>query len=308
MTYLIESTKTMDSTKRRSGIKTVLALLWADKFATVAALFLLILAVTCLIGPFFVGDAASKLNLAGRNAPPQLDKGLLYILGGDNLGRSLLARIIVGAQTTLAVAITAVITSMVIGAILGLIAGYRGGLVSDVIMRVTDMIMSFPSLLTALVVLYVLGPSVTNLVIVLAITRIPVYLRTTRAEVMEVRSRVFVTAALAMGASSTRIILKHIVPIILPTLLTIAAVDFAAVIITESGLSFLGLGIQAPDFTWGSMVATGRNYISRAWWLSFWPGLAIMLTALSLNILSNWLRIATDPQQRWRLEGGRRND
>ncbi|MCZ4088795.1 ABC transporter permease [Sinorhizobium psoraleae] len=298
----------MNSGPRRSGFGTVLSLLWADKFATLAALFLLLLAIACLVGPLLVGDAASGINFAGRNAPPQFEKGFLYVLGGDNLGRSLLARIIVGAQTTMGVAVTAVATSVVIGALLGLVAGYRGGLVSDVIMRVTDMIMSFPSLLTALVVLYVLGPSVANLVIVLAITRIPVYLRTTRAEVMEARSRVFVTAAIAMGASPARVLFRHIVPIVLPTLLTIAAVDFAAVIITESGLSFLGLGIQAPDFTWGSMVATGRNYIASAWWLSFWPGLAITLTALSLNILASWLRIATDPQQRWRLEGGRKND
>ncbi|WP_439631364.1 ABC transporter permease [Shinella sp.] len=298
----------MNSGPRRSHLGTVLSLLWADKFATFAALFLLLLMIACLVGPFLVGDAAGGINFAGRNAPPQFEKGFLYILGGDNLGRSLLARIVVGAQTTMAVAVAAVVTSVIIGALLGLVAGYRGGLVSDVIMRLTDMIMSFPSLLTALVVLYVLGPSVANLVIVLAITRIPVYLRTTRAEVMEARSRVFVTAAIAMGASPARVLFRHIVPIVLPTLLTIAAVDFAAVIITESGLSFLGLGIQAPDFTWGSMVATGRNYIASAWWLSFWPGLAITLTALSLNILANWLRIATDPQQRWRLEGGRKDD
>ncbi|CAK7257467.1 ABC transporter permease [Shinella sp. YE25] len=308
MTYLAEGTKTMDSSPRRSGLATVLALLWADKFATLAALFLLLLTVTCLVGPSLVGDAAGGINFAGRNTPPQFGKGFLYILGGDNLGRSLLARIMVGAQATMGVAVAAVVTSLAVGALLGLIAGYRGGLVSDVIMRLTDMIMSFPSLLTALVVLYVLGPSVGNLVIVLAITRIPVYLRTTRAEVMEARSRVFVTAAIAMGASPARVLLRHIVPIVLPTLLTIAAVDFATVIITESGLSFLGLGIQAPDFTWGSMVATGRNYIASAWWLSFWPGLAITLTALSLNILASWLRIVTDPQQRWRLEGGRKDD
>jgi peptide/nickel transport system permease protein len=308
MTYLIERTKAMNTAPRRSGLGTVLSLLWADKFATFAALFLLLLAFVCLVGPLLIGDAASGINFAGRNAPPQLEKGFLYILGGDNLGRSLLARIVVGAQTTLGVAVMAVATSVLIGALLGLVAGYRGGLVSDVIMRLTDMIMSFPSLLTALVVLYVLGPSVANLIIVLAVTRIPVYLRTTRAEVMEARSRVFVTAALAMGASPARVLFRHIAPIVLPTLLTIAAVDFAAVIITESGLSFLGLGIQAPDFTWGSMVATGRNYIASAWWLSFWPGLAITLTALSLNILASWLRIATDPQQRWRLEGGRKHD
>jgi peptide/nickel transport system permease protein len=305
MTLLIESTKAVQKAAHPSRARTVLSLLWADKLATAAALFLLVLALACLVGPLLVGNSGSAVNFPMRNTPPQIDKGLLYILGADNLGRSLLARIILGAQSTLAIALSAVLTSVIVGALLGLVAGYRGGLVGDIIMRFTDMLMSFPSLLTALVVLYLLGPSVTNLVIVLAITRIPIYLRTTRAEVMEVRSRVFVTAATAMGAQPLRIIVKHILPIILPTLLTIAAVDFAAVIITESGLSFLGLGIQAPDFTWGSMVATGRNYISRAWWLCVWPGLAIMLTALSLNILSNWLRIATDPQQRWRLEGGR---
>lgn len=307
MTLLVQSTTAVEKPPRRSAAKTVLALLWADKLAAAAALFLVVLLLACIVGPHLTGNAGTAVNYPMRNTPPQVEKGFLYILGADNLGRSLLARIILGAQTTLGIALSAVAVSVFVGALLGLVAGYRGGLVSDIIMRCTDMLMSFPSLLTALVVLYLLGPSVTNLVIVLAITRIPIYLRTTRAEVMEVRSRVFVTAAVAMGAKPLRVILRHIVPIILPTLLTIAAVDFAAVIITESGLSFLGLGIQAPDFTWGSMVATGKNYMTRAWWLSFWPGLAIMLTALSLNILSNWLRIATDPQQRWRLEGGRNN-
>jgi len=298
---------TQEPAVRCYGFRTVLSLLWADKFATLAAFFLVVLVATCLVGPLLFDDAASRINFAGRNAPPQLNKGFLYVLGGDNLGRSLLARIVVGARTTKGIALTAVAASVVVGALIGLVAGYRGGLVSDIIMRLTDMIMSFPSLLTALVVLYVLGPSVTNLIIVLAITRMPVYLRTTRAEVMEVRSRAFVTAATAMGASRARVLFRHVVPIVLPTLLTIAAIDFAAVIITESGLSFLGLGIQVPDFTWGSMVATGRNYITRAWWLSFWPGLAITMTALSLNLLASWLRIATDPQQRWRLEGGRKH-
>lgn len=304
MSLSLESPNIMNAVSVRSGLRTGLSLLWADKFAMLAAVFLLVLVLACIVGPVLIGDAASHINFSARNAPPQFSKGWLYVLGGDNLGRSLLARLIVGAQSTMGVAITAVATSLVVGALLGLIAGYRGGWVSDVIMRLTDMIMSFPSLLTALVVLYVLGPSVTNLVIVLAIARVPVYLRTARAEVMEVRRRPFVTAAITMGASPVRILFRHVVPIVLPTLLTIAAVDFAAVIITESGLSFLGLGIQAPDFTWGSMVATGRNYIAQAWWLSFWPGLAITLTALSLNILASWLRIVSDPQQRWRLEGG----
>jgi peptide/nickel transport system permease protein len=162
--------------------------------------------------------------------------------------------------------------------------------------------MSFPSLLLAVVVLYVLGPSIPNMILVLAITRIPVYLRTTRAEVLEVRERMFVQAAIVMGASHKRIIIRHILPVIAPTLVTIATLDFAFVMLAESSLSFLGIGIQPPDITWGLMVSQGRPYLANAWWLAFWPGLLIVITALSLNLLSNWMRIALDPAQRWRLE------
>jgi peptide/nickel transport system permease protein len=152
------------------------------------------------------------------------------------------------------------------------------------------------------VVLYMFEPRVSNLVIVLAITRVPIYLRTTRAETLEIRERMFVSAARVMGAGSVRIVLRHVVPIVLPTLITVATVDFAFVMLAESALSFLGIGIQPPEITWGLMVAQGRNYLNVAWWLAFWPGLAIMLTTLALNLLSSWMRIATDPVQRWRLE------
>jgi peptide/nickel transport system permease protein len=162
--------------------------------------------------------------------------------------------------------------------------------------------MSFPSLLLALIVLFVLSPGVTNVILVLAITRVPIYLRTTRAEVLEIRERTFVTAARAMGASPWRLVWKHIRPTVMPTLITIATLEFAFVMLAESSLSFLGLGIQAPEFTWGAMVAQGQSYLSTAWWVTFWPGLAIALTAMSLNLLANWVRIASDPVQRWRLE------
>ena len=160
----------------------------------------------------------------------------------------------------------------------------------------------------AMIVLYMLAPSIGNIVIVLAITRIPVYLRTTRAEVLEMRERMFVQAAKVMGASEFRIVFRHMLPVILPTLITIATLDFAFVMLAESSLSFLGIGIQPPEITWGLMVSQGRPYLTTAWWLSFWPGLAIILATLSLNLLSNWMRVALDPQQRWRLEiGGRKN-
>ncbi|MHC2364502.1 peptide/nickel transport system permease protein [Rhizobium leguminosarum] len=296
--------------KKTSGpIGRWLTMLWADKLAFFAALFLLIVLLCALFGPLLLEAIATKQNLRGRNAPPfDITRGLLYVLGADALGRPLLARVIVAAQNTILVAAAAVLASSVVGTALGLVAGYSRSSAAQWIMRLGDVIMSFPSLLLAVIVLYMLEPSVTNIVLVLAITRIPIYLRTTRAEVLEVRERMFVQAAKVMGASYWRIVFHHILPVIFPTLVTIATLDFAFVMLAESSLSFLGIGIQAPEITWGLMVAQGRPYLTNAWWLSFWPGLAIILTTLSLNLLSNWLRIALDPTQRWRLEmRGREN-
>ncbi|WP_209021227.1 ABC transporter permease [Paracoccus ravus] len=295
--------------KERGRVGTFIRLLWADKFAFFAALFLLVVVLCAIFGPIWLSDEATRQNLRGRNAPPfELSRGFLYILGADQLGRPLLPRIIVAAQNTMAVAAGAVICSMIIGSALGLVAGYSRSRWSGAIMRLGDVIMSFPSLLLAVIVLYMLEPSVANIVLVLAITRIPIYLRTTRAEVLEVRERMFISAARVMGTSDRRIVFRHILPVVMPTLITIATLDFAFVMLAESSLSFLGIGIQPPEITWGLMVSQGRPYLTNAWWLSFWPGLAIILTTLSLNLLSAWMRIALDPVQRWRLEmGGRKN-
>lgn len=279
------------------------SMLWRDKLAFASAVALLIIILFALFGPALLGDLATSQNLRGRNSPPfDLARGWAFILGGDSLGRPMLARLVVAAHSTMMIAAGTVVVALCVGAGLGLVAGYMGKNTSQVIMRLADVIMSFPSLLIAVVVLYVLGPSIPNMILVLAITRIPIYLRTTRAEVLEVRERMFVQAATVMGASHARIILRHILPVVAPTLVTIATLDFAFVMLAESSLSFLGIGVQPPDITWGLMVAQGRPYLSTAWWLAFWPGLMIVITALSLNLLSNWMRVALDPAQRWRLE------
>ncbi len=284
-------------------------LLLRDRFATAAALWLLLLAFCFLFGPALFGEAATALNLRARNLPPgSLEHGWLMVLGADALGRSVLARLIVAAQNTMAIALCSCFLAMAAGGLLGMIAGYVGRGVGHVIMRFADILQSFPSLLLAVIVLYVLEPSVANLVIVLAITRLPIYLRVARAEVLEIRERVFVDAARALGGGRVHVLRRHIAPVVAPTLLTILTVDFSIVMLAESGLSFLGLGIQPPEITWGLMVAQGRNYLSQAWWLAFFPGAAIMLATLSANILSNWLRIAADPEQRWRLEAPGRGD
>ena len=302
-------TQILSGRKQSGALGRWFSMLWADKLAFFAALFLFVVLLCAILGPHFLDAYATKQNLRGRNAPPfDLTHGWVYVLGADALGRPLLARIVVAAQNTMLVAAGAVAASSVVGAALGLVAGYSRRSAAQWIMRLGDVIMSFPSLLLAVIVLYMLEPSVANIVLVLAITRIPIYLRTTRAEVLEVRERMFVQAATVMGASHRRIVFRHILPVILPTLVTIATLDFAFVMLAESSLSFLGIGIQAPEITWGLMVSQGRPYLTNAWWLSFWPGLAIILTTLSLNLLSNWMRIALDPVQRWRLEmRGRKN-
>lgn len=284
----------------------LLSMLWRDKLAFASAVILLVIVLFALFGPALLGELATRQNLRGRNFPPfSLERGWVFFLGGDSLGRPMLARLVVAAHSTILIAAGTVFSALVVGAGLGLVAGYRGKTVSQIIMRLADVIMSFPSLLIAVVVLYVLGPSIPNMVLVLAITRIPIYLRTTRAEVLEVRERMFVQAAIVMGARHWRIILRHILPVIAPTLVTIATLDFAFVMLAESSLSFLGIGVQPPDITWGLMVSQGRPYLTTAWWLAFWPGMMIVLTALSLNLLSNWMRVALDPNQRWRLESRR---
>ena len=280
----------------------LLRLLFRDKFATVAAAILVLVGLTALFGPALMGELATKQNLTATSKPPfSLDAGWEFILGSDSLGRSMLARLVVATQTTLSVALPAVGISLVVGSLWGVWAGYHRGWRETISMRIADVIMSFPSLLLAVVVLYVFSPSAANIVLILAITRIPIYLRTARAESAELQSRTFVDAARTFGTRPAAIIRRHVIPVVLPTLLTLATLEFCYVMLAESSLSFLGIGIQPPEVSWGLMVAQGRQYLQTAWWLSLFPGLAIVITTVAANILAAWLRIATDPAQRWRL-------
>ncbi|MGY0055379.1 ABC transporter permease [Streptomyces sp. LZ34] len=276
-------------------------LLGRDRTAAVAAVILALVFLIALFGRLFVGDRAVRQDLGASLRAPSLDHGFYGLLGTDVLGRSVLARLVEAAGTTLYVAVPAVLCSLLIGSALGMWAGYHGGWRENIAMRVADVILSFPSLLIAVVVLYVFSPSAMNIVLILAIARIPVYLRTARAESAELKSRLFVDAARTFGTPSRNIIIRHILPIALPTLLTVATLDFCFVMLTESSLSFLGIGIQPPDVSWGLMVAQGRQYLQTAWWIAVLPGLAIVLTTVSATVLAAWVRLATDPAQRWRL-------
>jgi peptide/nickel transport system permease protein len=281
-------------------------LLLADRVAAGAAGVLLLAALCALLGPLLIGDTAERQDLALARRPPfSTELGWFGLLGTDPLGRSVLARLVVASATTFSVALPTVLLSMLIGSVIGMWAGYHRGWRETVVMRVADVIMSFPSLLLAVVVLYVFAPSVATIVLVLTITRIPVYLRTARAEAAELRGRGFVDAARTFGTAGGSIIHRHVFPIALPTLLTVATLDFGYITLAESSLSFLGIGIQPPEVSWGLMVSEGRTYLRTAWWLSFFPGLAIVVTTVSATVLSAWMRLATDPAQRWRLTAPR---
>lgn len=275
--------------------------------AMLGTLYLVLVFLVAALLPVVAEDAATAMNLPMRSQPPfVLDNGLLYILGSDNLGRSLLARLALGARTSFLIAFSAVAIGMAIGVLLGVWAGYRSGWQATVIMRITDSIMSFPTLLLAIVLLYVLGGQGSTIIIVLAISRIPLFLRVARAEVLEVRERPFVSAARAMGLSPVKIIPRHILRVIAPTLMTLGGMELAFVMLSESSLSFIGLGVRSPDVSWGLMVSQGTQYLSSSWWLAVIPGTAIVLTALSLNLIVSLLRLYTDPKQKWRL-GHERN-
>jgi peptide/nickel transport system permease protein len=263
-----------------------------------SAILLVLLTLVAVLGPLLAADAAERQYLDLRFAAPfDLSNGWLYVFGADALGRSVLAQLAVGARATFLVAGCAVALAAVVGFALGLVCGYRGGWLDGAIMRIADVLHTLPSLLLALAVLFVLSPSMTNLILVLAITRLPVYMRVARAQALEIRERVFVEAARAIGATPSRIMFRDVRPLITPTILTVSMLELAQVMLAAAGLSFLGVGLQRPDIDWGTMVAEGRGVLADAWWVTVFPGLAVVVTALAANLLSNWMRAAGDPLQ-----------
>jgi peptide/nickel transport system permease protein len=248
--------------------------------------------------PILAPQGYEQQNLANRLKPPAWMEGgvTVHPLGTDALGRDIWSRMVWAARVSLGIAGVSVLLAMAFGVVVGLLSGYYGGVLDGVMMRVADVQLSFPYLLLAIAVMALLRPSLTNLVVVLALPGWMVYARTVRGSVLGLKRREFVEAALALGASDRRVILRHLAPNVLAPVIVISSFQLAQIIIAEASLSFLGVGVQPPMPSWGSMVSQGRDYLSTAWWLGIFPGLAIMVAVLGTNMLGDGLRDALDPR------------
>jgi len=260
----------------------------------VVGIAVLTAALAPVVSPF--DPLAQEISQRLREPGWQDAQGRIHPLGTDHLGRDILARIIYGSRIALLVGLAAVAISGVLGMAIGLISGYFGGRVDDFFMRLADVQLAFPFILLAIAVIGVLGPSLRNIIVVIGVSSWVVYARVVRGEVLSIREREFVHAAVALGSRDWRVLARHVLPNAFTPWLVVATLDMARVIVIESALSFLGLGVQPPTPTWGGMLADGRVYLSTAWWLATFPGLAILVTVLGINLFGDGLRDTLDPR------------
>ncbi len=267
-----------------------------DPNFTIGTAIVLVVIATALFAPFFAPTDPAAISLTARNAPPAL--GSDFPLGADAIGRDVLTRIIYGSRISLTVGVISVAIAVVIGTLVGVIAGYVGGLLDAILMRLADIQLAFPFILLAITVIAVIGPGLWKLILVMALTQWVQYARIVRGQVLSLKQKDYVQAATSLGASHTRIVTKHILLNALTPLTVLATLNVANNILLESGLTFLGLGIDPTIPSWGGMLADGRNYIESAWWVSVFPGLAITVTVLGFNLVGDWLRDYLDPRLR----------
>ena len=286
----------LDATATRASLRR----LWRLKWGVAAAVVILMIIGSAVLAPWVATHDPLSVNIRNRLAPPAwMDGGTpRHLLGTDQVGRDLLSRVIYGGRISLAVGTSAVLISASIGVLMGLGAGYFGSRVDWTIMTLVNVMLTFPFVLLALAVIAVLGPSLMNMIIVLGVADWPLYTRVIRAETMALREREFILAGRALGMSHLRIMFRQIFPNLVSLIVVIATLQVARVIILESFLSFLGLGIQPPTPAWGNMLGEGRLYMLNSWWIAAFPGLAIFVTTLAINLMGNALRDWLDPHMK----------
>ena len=251
---------------------------------------LAVLVVLSLFAPYFAPYDPILISMEGRKSP-----NVDHIFGTDRLGRDILSRIIYGTKYSLSIGIMSVSIGLIFGTTMGVLSAYYGGLVDTIIMRFIDALLAFPGILLALVVIAVLGPGLFNVMLAVGISTVPEYARLARGKVLSVMQLEYIEAIHSIGGSNTRVILKHILPNISAPITILATLQVGNAILVGSGLSFLGMGAQPPTPEWGLMTAEGRSFMSQAWWISTFPGIAILITVISINQFGDGLREAIDP-------------
>jgi peptide/nickel transport system permease protein len=283
-----------------SSRRYLLRRLLADVPALLSLVVIATVVLIALLAPWLAPFDPALQNLSAQGVRPfDFSAGPpAHLLGTDHLGRDVLSRVLTASRISLAVGLTATVISGTIGVTLSLIAGYYRGWLDEALMRLADVQLAIPYLLFGLTLLIVIGPSVGSLIAILALHSWVVYARVVRSQVLTLREGDFVLAARAVGAGSARILARHILPNVWASIIVVATLEIAAVIVLEGTLSFLGVGIQAPAVSWGLMLNEGRDYLARYWWVTAFPGLALSVTVLSINLFGDWLRDVLDPRLR----------
>jgi peptide/nickel transport system permease protein len=264
-------------------------------FAAIVVLMVLLALAAPLVSP----ANPDAQNLLARLKPPgTVSRGITYYLGSDELGRDILSRLIYGARISLLVAFASVTLSGIFGSVLGMVAAFYRGWLETVIMRFADIVLSIPAILLAIITVAILGTGLVNVVIVLALTRWPRYARVAYGQTLSVSNMPYVKLSRFMGAGWMRLLGRHILPNIAGSLVVVATLEFGLMVLFEASLSFLGLGVQPPTSSWGAMLSTGRNYVASAWWIATFPGLALFLLVLSINLIGDHVRDRLDPRAR----------
>lgn len=288
------------SSLRRKQFARLMLALRKNPVSFVAFFLLLAIFVAAIAAPYIAPHDPTVQSLRLRLRPPSWLPGGEpgYLLGTDALGRDMLSRILYGARVSILVGVLAVLIQTIIGVSVGLIAGFYGGLLDNFFMRLADVQQAIPFLVLVVAVAAVLGPSLTNTILILGVTGWVTYGRVVRAQVLSLMQQEYVTASKALGGKDRRIMLRHLLPNLIAPITVIGTLTISAMILVEASLSFLGLGVPPPAPTWGGMVADGRNYLVTAWWVSVFPGCAIFATVLVINLVGDWLREALDPTLR----------